>query len=113
MPVPTVHRGQLFIELKSDWSIDDTTYAAGSLLTSELDAFLAGERKLERLFEPTPQSSLAGFAPTRNHVLVNVLDNVRNRVYHRDPGHRRLDAAATVRQRRLPHGERQPGRPRP
>ena len=81
-----VHRGQLFIELKADWLIDDTSYAAGSLLTSELDAFLAGERKLERLFEPTPQSSLAGFAPTRNHVLVNVLDNVRNRVYVATPG---------------------------
>ena len=35
------------------------------------------------LFEPTERTSLAGFSPTRNHVLVNELDNVRNRVYVR------------------------------
>ena len=37
------------------------------------------------LFEPTPQTSLAGFAPTRNHLLINVLDNVRNRVFVATP----------------------------
>ncbi len=33
------------------------------------------------LFEPTERKSLAGFSPTRNHILLNELDNVRNRVY--------------------------------
>ena len=40
-----------------------------------------GERRFDVLFEPTERKSLAGFSPTRNHVLVNELDNVRNRVY--------------------------------
>ena len=80
------HRGRLFIELKSDWTVGANTYPAGSLLAIGLDAFLNGERDFDALFEPTPQTSLAGFTPTRNHVLVNVLDNVRNRITVATPG---------------------------
>jgi len=77
----TVHLGQLFIELKSDWEVAGRSYRAGSLLTGDLEAHLAGEGQLEVLYEPDAGASLAGFAPTANHVLLNVLDNVRNRVY--------------------------------
>jgi prolyl oligopeptidase len=38
------------------------------------------------LFAPTERSSLAGFSPTRNHILLNVLDNVKNRIYVLTPG---------------------------
>ena len=81
----STHRGRVFISLKSDWTVGGKTYMAGSVLSANLDAFLAGDRDLDALFVPTPQTSLAGFAPTRNHVLVNVLDNVRNRVYVATP----------------------------
>ncbi len=74
------HREWLLIELRDDWEVGGRTYTAGSLLAAKVDAFLAGERKFDVLFEPTERSSLAGFSPTRNHVLLNVLDNVRNRV---------------------------------
>ena len=75
-----VHRGRLFIELKSDWQTGERTYMAGTLLSADLNGFLDGNRDLAVLFEPTPQTSLADYEPTRNHVLINVLDNVRNRV---------------------------------
>ena len=79
------HRGRVFLELRSSWTPDERTYAAGSLLTCDLDAFLNGEHAFDALFEPSPGTSLAGWAPTRNHVLVNVLDNVKNRVYVATP----------------------------
>ena len=82
----TIHRGRIFISLESDWTVGETTYATGSLLSADFDAYLAGERDLHVLFEPTSQTSLAGFAPTRNHLLINVLDNVRNRVFVATPG---------------------------
>ena len=82
----TIHRGRIFISLESDWTVGETTYATGSLLSADFDAYLAGERDLDVLFEPTAQTSLAGFAPTRNHLLINVLDNVRNRVFVATPG---------------------------
>ena len=82
----TIHRGRIYISLESDWTVGTTTYATGSLLTADFEAYLAGNRELDVLFEPTPQTSLAGYAPTRNHLLINVLDNVRNRVFVATPG---------------------------
>jgi prolyl oligopeptidase len=38
------------------------------------------------LFEPTERKSLAAFAPTRHHLILNELDNVRNRLYVLTPG---------------------------
>ena len=77
----SVHRSRLFVTLDTDWIVGPHTYAAGSLLAADLDRFLAGERKLDVLYEPNPGASLAQYSPTRNHVLINVLDNVRNRVH--------------------------------
>ena len=81
----SMHRGRLFIELKSEWSTDAETYAAGSLLACDLNAFLDGSRAFDILFEPGAGTSLAAWSPTRNHVLLNVLDNVKNRVYVATP----------------------------
>ena len=77
----SMHRGRLFLKLKSDWTTGAKTYAAGSLLVCDLNAFLGGEHAFDILFEPGAGTSLAAWAPTRNHVLINVLDNVKNRVY--------------------------------
>ena len=77
---PSMHRGQMFVELKSDWQVAGRVYSAGSLLATPLADFLDGKRNFHVLFAPGPGTSLAGFAPTRNHVLINVLDNVKNRV---------------------------------
>jgi prolyl oligopeptidase len=77
----TVHRDLLLLELRDDWTVGGKTYPAGALLAADLEGFLKGERRLEVLFEPTERKSLAGFSPTLNHVLLNELDNVRNRVY--------------------------------
>ena len=80
-----VHRQWLFVELRTDWKIDDVTYPAGALLAANFDAFLEGDRNLQVLFEPTARKSLAGYGATRNHLLLNVLDNVRNRLYILSP----------------------------
>jgi len=84
----------LFIELRSDWTVKGRTYPAGALLVTDFEAFLQGRRDMEILFEPTERKSLASFSPTRNFVVLNELDNVRNRLYllsrrdgkwHREP----------------------------
>ncbi|MBM4063316.1 MAG: S9 family peptidase, partial [Planctomycetes bacterium] len=77
----SVHREWLFLVLRDDWQVGGASYTAGSLLACRLEVFLAGSRTFDVLFAPTERSSLAGFSPTRNHVLLNVLDNVRNRVF--------------------------------
>ncbi len=76
-----VHREWLFLELRSDWTVAGTTYPAGALLATGFDAFLTGERDFHVLFTPTERRSLVGYTATRHHLLLNELDNVRNRLY--------------------------------
>lgn len=76
-----VHREWLLIELRSDWKTGGRTYPAGAQLVINLESFLAGERKFDLLFEPTERKSLVSVSSTRNHFLVNELDNVRDHIY--------------------------------
>jgi prolyl oligopeptidase len=77
----SVHRDLLLIELRDDWAVAGQTYPAGALLAADFEGFLKGERRFDLLFEPTERRSLAGWSPTLNTILLNELDNVRNRVY--------------------------------
>jgi len=75
-----VHREWLLVELRSDWQAGGKSYKAGSLLAADFDRFLAGDRTLHVLFEPTERTSLVAWAGTRRHILVTTLDNVRSRI---------------------------------
>ena len=72
---------QILLRLRSDWKVSGKTYPAGSLLAGDFEAYLKGERKLEPLFEPAERKSLAGTTETKNFVIVNELENVRNKLY--------------------------------
>ncbi len=78
----------LLIELRSDWTVAGSTHASGSLLATDALAYLAGERQFTLLFTPTATCSLAGYSPTREHLIVNLLDNVASRLelWRRTPG---------------------------
>lgn len=76
----SVHRDWLLLELREPLSVGETTYAAGSLLATKLDAYMAGERVFTALFEPSETTSLAGYTFTANTLVLNVLDDVKNRL---------------------------------
>ena len=100
-------RGRLFLELKSDWTTAQGTFAAGSLLSAPLEDFLAsppGEAALEVLFAPEAGVFLTAYAPTRGHVILNVLDHVRSRVYVATPPARGERPGANWTRRPLGHG---------
>jgi prolyl oligopeptidase len=75
-----VHRDWLLLFLREPYTAGGRSYPAGALIAAKLDAFLEGQRQFYVLYEPTPTSSLAQFAWTLNHLLLNVLDNVQNRI---------------------------------
>lgn len=77
----SVFHQYLLLRLRDPWEVAGQSYQAGSLLVCDLDAFLEGERSFDVVFEPTEHSSLASFAATRDHLLLNVLEDVKNRVY--------------------------------
>ncbi len=82
----SVHRDWLLLELREAWETGGKTWPAGALIAARLDDFLAGKREFEALFTPTETTSLAGSSWTRNHLLLNVLDDVKNRVQVLTPG---------------------------
>jgi prolyl oligopeptidase len=87
----------LLMELRSDLVTPERTHKRGSLLATDAAAYVRGERNFAVLFEPTATRSLAGFALTREHVLVNVLDNVASKLeeWRRTPeGLKRREVAA-------------------
>ncbi len=79
-------REWLTLELREAWTVGGKTYKAGSLLVSKLDDFMAGKRDFDVLFEPTDRTSLASFTFTRHHLVLNVLEDVKNKLSVLTPG---------------------------
>ncbi len=73
-------RDTMLIELRSEWKTGGATYAAGSLLATDADAYLAGKRDMTVLFAPTPTRSLVAWRQTRDALVLDVLDNVASRL---------------------------------
>ncbi len=71
----------LLLELREDWTTNGTTYPQGALIVSKLEAAFAGKADWTVLFAPTERSALADFTLTKNYIMLNVLENVQNRVF--------------------------------
>ena len=77
--------GQMIVELKSAWSPAGREYPQGALLAADFAAFMDGERDFEVLIEPGPATAIVsgagtGVIRTRNHLVVNELEDVVNRL---------------------------------
>jgi len=83
---PEVHREWLTLRLRSAWTEGGRTYAAGSLLVAPFADFLAGQRAFTVLFEPSPSASLHSAQWTRTRLLLNVMEDVKNRLWVLTPG---------------------------
>jgi len=71
----------LTLELRDDWTVGNQTFQAGSLLVTRFDDFMAGKREFRTVFEPTASTSLASSTFTRDYLILNVLEDVKNRLY--------------------------------
>ncbi|MBP2412108.1 prolyl oligopeptidase [Arthrobacter stackebrandtii] len=88
----SLHHEWLLLRPRTDWTVDGSTYAAGTLLAIELDAFLAGSRALRTIYAPTAAESLQSWSWTRDFLLLNLLHDVSSRILVLDPA---ADWAAT------------------
>lgn len=75
-----VHREWLTLEPREDWTVGGKTYKAGSYLVANFNDWMAGKRELTVLFEPSDNSSLASAVWTRNYLVLNVLEDVKNKL---------------------------------
>lgn len=80
-----VFQRYLALELRDPWTLGEQTFPAGALVIAPFDDVLAGHPKFEMVFEPSPTSALASFSFTKDHLLINVLEDVKNRIYVLSP----------------------------
>ena len=74
-------KGQLILNLKSDWSVGGKTYKTGSLIGMGYQQFLRGGRSFAVIVEPEPRSSIQSVSTTENLLLINMLTNVRSELF--------------------------------
>ena len=72
---------QILLRLRSDWTIGGRMYPAGALLAADFEAYLRGDHKLTVVFEPSERKCLADTSATKNYLIINELENVRNKLY--------------------------------
>ena len=82
----SVHKDWLLLELRAPYAAGGKEYKAGSLIATRFDDFMAGKRDFSVLFEPTEKSSLASHTWTKNHLVLNVMEDVKNRLTVLTPG---------------------------
>ncbi|MCB9684664.1 MAG: S9 family peptidase [Alphaproteobacteria bacterium] len=92
----------LIVDLKSDWAVRydvpppedqpdaptktvERTWPTGSVLAIRIDDFLKGDRHFQPLFTPSERVSYAGLTGTKNHLVIEALDNVRSRAWTLTP----------------------------
>ncbi|MCA1714772.1 MAG: prolyl oligopeptidase family serine peptidase, partial [Gammaproteobacteria bacterium] len=76
----SVHKDWLVLELREPYQAGGTAWPAGSLIASRFADFMAGGRNFLALFEPSETTSLSGYTWTQNHLVLNVLDDVKNKL---------------------------------
>ncbi|MDM0065142.1 response regulator [Variovorax sp. J31P207] len=78
---PSIQREWLLVELRDPWEVGGRSHPAGALLATRFEPFMRGERDFEVLFEPGPTRSLAAATWTCSQLVLNVLDDVKNRLH--------------------------------
>jgi prolyl oligopeptidase len=77
----SVFKNFLLLELREPWTIQSETYSGGSLLVADLNEYLGGKRQFQVLFEPTESTALSSVTTTKDYVVINTLDDVKNRIF--------------------------------
>ncbi len=90
------HRDWLLFRPQKDWTLEGTSYPAGSLLAVNFESFLAGGRELAVLFTPDEHTSLQSWSWTRDFLLLNLLRDVSSEIRVLDPQRPGTDSAWAV-----------------
>ncbi|WP_395062042.1 prolyl oligopeptidase family protein [Flavobacterium sp.] len=72
---------QLIINLKSDWTVGGKTYKQGSVVSANFTSLISGKKELQLMYEPDAFSSINEISSTKNYLLLDILNNVKNELY--------------------------------
>lgn len=82
----SVHHEWLLVRPRTDWTVGDVTYPAGSLIAAKYDEFLSGTADLTVVFAPDAHTSLESSTWTRDRLVLATLVDVVSRVEIATPG---------------------------
>ena len=72
--------GDIFIQLKSSWTVNGNTFKQGSVIYAPVDDVLKGTANYKTLITPTASLAINSVQSTKSTLLVTVLDNVKSKV---------------------------------
>jgi len=76
-----VFKNQVLIDLKSDWTVGEKSFAQGTFLSIDYNDFIKGGTNFMIITQPNAKSSIASISNTKNFLLVNMLTNVRSELF--------------------------------
>ena len=82
----SLHREWMLVELRTDWTVGETTYVAGALLAIDFEDFLSGARELAVVFSPDAHTCLNHYGWTLDKLVVVTLRDVSSEVRIVTPG---------------------------
>src|SRR6202040_953539 len=71
------HRGWLAVQRGTAWTIDGETYPPDTVLGISFPAFLAGDRRFTKLFEPAERRALQGFFWSGGRLHLSILNDLK------------------------------------
>jgi prolyl oligopeptidase len=79
------HREWLTVRLRSPWKPKDHEFSADSLVAIRFDAFMAGDRTFDLLFEPSERRTIVDCSWARDRLAISILDNMRTKISMAEP----------------------------
>ncbi len=74
-------KGQVIIDLKSDWKVDGKLYKQGSLVSAAYEELTEGTHRINLVIEPGERSSVTSVSSTNTRLIVNLLTNVTSELF--------------------------------
>jgi prolyl oligopeptidase len=86
--VEAMVQGRIVVNLNENWTVNGTSFTAGSLVAIDAAALSADPQHLKPalVFAPGPRESVDGVNATKSQLVVAVYENVRGRAYVFTPG---------------------------
>ncbi len=78
--VQGMHGNEMLLYLQSDWTVNDVTYNAGTLVSFNLDDFIAGEMSVRAIYMPDARSSFVSLLSAKDFIVVATMENVQSRL---------------------------------
>lgn len=88
---------KMLLYLQSDWKIGNETYKSGSLVSFDLQDFLAGKKTVRTIYQPEERASFVSLLSTRDFIVVSTMENVQGKLkIFRPQGEKWVEEAVPV-----------------